>query len=70
MADGHCLLFPLGISSFILGSLVTLAQVRLSALHCPALDAKQAYVCTFPFYLAHIPTVTSLRSILQPYWES
>lgn len=35
---------------FPVSSLVTGAQVRLSAFHCPALDAKQAYVCTFPFY--------------------
>lgn len=44
MADGYCLLFPFGISSFILDGLVTWAQVRLSAFHCPALDAKQAYM--------------------------
>lgn len=40
MADGYCLLFLFGISSFILDGLVTWAQ----AFHCPALDAKQAYI--------------------------
>lgn len=42
MADGYFLLFSFGISSFILDSLVTWAQVTLSAFHCLALHAKQA----------------------------
>lgn len=53
MADGYFLLFPFGISSFFLGSLVTWAQVRLSAFHCPALDAKRAYVYFLILFSSH-----------------